>query len=172
MGTDLLYGGANMNSTHSYDFIDYDELLESINGDLEDKTLTEDSVIYLVRQKNAVKVGNKDFFPVMDYFYDDPELNDSLTRMKVVEAKKLIFDKIEKTENEAWKETLQILVGDLQAYTKNRSKRNDNDCFLLFIKDTDMPIMLFFEEEEPSEKITSLKVSEVLAEIDESIGKK
>ena len=106
----------------------------------------------------------------MDYFYESPELEPSLTKMKVIEAKKLVFEMKNKVDDDIWKETLDIIIGDLQAYTKNRSKRNDNDCYLLFIKDTKLPMMLFFEDEEPSMEVTSAKVSDVLSELSECNG--
>ena len=159
-----------MNSIPSFESIDYSELIESLNSDIADNTLSNDSTILLVRQKGAVKVGNKEYFPVMDYFYESPELEPSLTKMKVIEAKKLVFEMKDKVDDDIWKETLDIIIGDLQAYTKNRSKRNDNDCYLLFIKDTKLPMMLFFEDEEPSMEVTSAKVSDVLSELSECNG--
>ena len=156
-----------MNSIPTFESIDYEELLESLNSDIADNTLTNDSVIRLVRQSGAVKVGDKEYFPIMDYFYESPELEPSLTKMKVLDAKKLVFEQKEKIDDEIYKETLDIIIGDLQAYTKNRSKRNDNDCFLLFIKDTKLPIMLFFEDEEPGMEVQISKVSDVLSEISE-----
>ena len=159
-----------MNSIPSFESIDYSELIESLNSDIADNTLSNDSTILLVRQKGAVKVGNKEYFPVMDYFYESPELEPSLTKMKVIEAKKLVFEMKNKVDDDIWKETLDIIIGDLQAYTKNRSKRNDNDCYLLFIKDTKLPMMLFFEDEEPSMEVTSAKVSDVLSELSECNG--
>ena len=161
-----------MNSIPTFEYIDYDELLESLNSDIADNTLTNDSIVRLVRQKGAVKVGGKEFFPIMDYFYESPELEPTLAKMSVLEAKKLVFEMKEKIDEYIWKEMLDIIICDLQPYTTNRSKRNDNDCYLLFIKDTKLPMMLFFEEEEPSVEVTTAKVSDVLSEIGECSNKK
>lgn len=172
MGTDLLYGGTFMNSTTSYDSIDYEEILESLKSDLDDSTLKPDSDIYVVRHSSSVKVGGKDFFPVMDYFYMNPVLDDKLTKMTVLEAKQLLFKAKEEFVDDFSKSTIDIIIGDLQAYTKNRSKRNENSCFLLFTKEDRLPIMLFFEEEAPKEEIFLSKVSDILDEITACFGEK
>ena len=172
MGTDSLYGGIFMNSTPSYDSIDYGEISEALRSDLDDGTLTPKSDIFVVRHSQAVRIGGTDYYPVMDYFYMNPALEDSLTKMTVLEAKKLLFKAKEEFEDEFSRSTIDIIISDLQAYTKNRSKRNDNPCFLLLTKEEKLPMMLFFGEEAPKEEVYISKVSDILDEISECFPEK
>ena len=153
------------NDSTSYNSIDYSEILESLQEDLKDETLKEDSEILVIRHAASVKIGGKDFYPIMDYFYTKPELDEKLTKMTVLEAKQLLFKAKEEFEDDFSKSTIDIIISDLQTYTKNRSKRNDNPCFLLFTKEERLPIMLFFDEEKPQENVFLSKVSDIMDEI-------
>lgn len=155
------------NDSTSYNSIDYAEILESLQEDLKDSTLTDDSDILVVRHASSVKIGGKEFYPIMDYFYTRPELDEKLTKMTVLEAKQLLFKAKDEFEDDFSKSTIDIIISDLQAYTKNRSKRNENSCFLLFTKEEKLPIMLFFDEEKPQENVFLSKVSDIMAEIKE-----
>ena len=150
-----------------YISIDYSEIRESLLSDLEDKTLTEDSMIYVTRHRSKVNIKGKDRNPIIDYFYAKPEIDDKLTEMTVLEAKKLMFDARERYDDDFSRETLDLMISDLQDYTKNRPNRNNRKCFLLFTSETRFPIMLYFEDEEVQSTLSLSKLSDILNEIDE-----
>ena len=86
--------------------IDYTDMLEDLKEDIASGYITEESTLYLVRQKEDVFVEAKgeNVFPVIDYFYDRPALKEDIASMTVADAKKLCFEVLEKLTDEKVKE--------------------------------------------------------------------
>ena len=79
-----------MSSNH-FPTIDYVDLIEDLREDLNKNIINESSLLYIVRQKESITLDCTEgsFYPIVDFFYTQPELASPLTQMTIIDAKKL-----------------------------------------------------------------------------------
>lgn len=61
---------------------DYEELISEVKGDLAEGLIAPDDILKIVR---GPKVG-PDYYPIIDYYYDDNKPNEFYTEMTVSEV--------------------------------------------------------------------------------------
>ena len=152
--------------------IDYSDLIADLGDDMESGYIDEQSKLYLVRQLSAINVEccGKQMRPVIDYFYDKPELNMTLTCVTVNEAKKVCFAALEKIDNEAMKANVELLTQDLKDYTAGNNKRNEKLCSLLFEKENNIPMMVYYEDSDAASEVECITAGELMSELKEAMG--
>ncbi len=146
--------------------IDYKDMISDLEEDTAAGYITGDSSLYILRQKTSVFVEciDSDVRPVLDYFYDKPELHEKLSSMTVKEAKKLCFDISSTLEDDRLKEAVTILIDDMNSYSKGNPKRNGRPCKLIMTK-KDLPMMVYYGDFDPSDELEIIKAEEILAEL-------
>ena len=151
--------------------IDYTDMLEDLKEDIASGYITEESTLYLVRQKEDVFVEAKgeNVFPVIDYFYDSPALKEDIVSMTVADAKKLCFEVLEKLtdeKDEAFAAAVKLLTSDLKDYTAGNNKRNERLCKVVFEDKSGVPMMIYYDETDAADKITSVTASDLIKELE------
>lgn len=157
----------------TFENIDYSEMITELNFDLQNGYASDDTELYIIRQKNPVFVEkcSKEIFAVVDYFYAMPALSKEVSEMTILEAKKACFSAIDMLEAEdapnkdALKEAVSLLNLDLKNYTKGNNKRNDRTCRVVFTAEPKVPMMLYFEDEEVADTLEKVTASELLSEL-------
>ncbi|SMC37821.1 hypothetical protein SAMN06296952_0823 [Oscillospiraceae bacterium] len=146
--------------------IDYKDMISDLEEDTAAGYITGDSSLYILRQKTSVFVEciDREVRPVLDYFYDKPELQEKLSSMTVKEAKKLCFDISSTLEDDRLKEAVTILIDDMNSYSKGNPKRNGRPCKLIMTK-KDLPMMVYYGDFDPSDELEIIKAEELLAEL-------
>ena len=121
--------------------IDYTDMLEDLKEDIASGYITEESTLYLVRQKEDVFVEarGENVFPVIDYFYDSPALKEDIVSMTVADAKKL---------------------------TAGNNKRNERVCKVVLEDNSGVPMMIYYDETDAADKITSVTASDLIKELE------
>lgn len=167
-----------MNSIENWESIDYNDILDDISEDLDSGMLTPDTELYILRQNGKVKITGTDLVvsPVLDFFYNDPELEPNLRKMTILDLKKICYEAKEHIDNvanqnlkEVLATTLDLLITEMSSYTKNNSKRNNEPCKVVFTKETEKciscPLIFFYEENDCCDEIEIIKTSVLLDEL-------
>ena len=148
-----------------YEHIDYNELIEDLKEDLDSGFMTDESPVYAVRSDYTVTLKNinKNFSPVLDFLYADPKLQNKLVTMTVTEAKKLMREVIsnlaedESAKGNALKESSQLLLKDLEDYTKMNKKRGERPVKLLMTEPVEgygaCPMNLYYQEDDAADEV-------------------
>ncbi|MCR5528307.1 MAG: hypothetical protein K6F49_03720 [Saccharofermentans sp.] len=146
--------------------IDYEDMISDINEDIKEGYITEDSVLYVLRQKTPVFVEciSKEVLPVLDFFYDKPVLKEELSSMTVKEAKKVCFDIEASSEDENLTAAVKILIDDMNSYSKGNPKRNSRPCKMI-LTENDLPMMVYYQDSDPSDDLTKITAGELLSEL-------
>lgn len=146
--------------------IDYEDMISDINEDIEEGYITEDSVLYVLRQKTPVFVEciQAEALPVLDFFYDKPVLKEELSSMSVKEAKKVCFDIEAASEDENLKAAIKILIDDMNSYSKGNPKRNTRPCKMI-LTENDLPMMVYYQDFDPADTLTKISAGELLSEL-------
>jgi hypothetical protein len=146
--------------------IDYEDMINDLRDDMEQGYITEDSTLYVLRQKTPVFVEciSREALPVLDYFYDKPALKEELPSMTVKEAKKVCFDIEAGTDDENLKAAAKILIDDMNAYTKGNPKRNSRLCRML-LTENDLPMMVYYQDYDPADTAGKVRAGDLLAEL-------
>ena len=167
-----------MSSNH-FPTIDYVDLIEDLREDLNKKIINESSLLYIVRQKESITLDCTEgsFYPIVDFFYTQPELASPLTQMTIIDAKKLCYsslDVLKQMDNsnnsvETFSAFCSIIASDLSDYTKGKSKRNNEHCFVLLTKSTDtlpsLPMMVYLQDEAINPVLETGKAKDILIEM-------
>jgi hypothetical protein len=156
--------------TQKYPSIDYTDMISDLKEDISSEFITEDSMLYVVRQKEEVYVEAKgeNVFPVIDYFYDRPALKEDIVTMKVADAKKLCFEILEQltdTEDDSFAAAVKLLTEDLKSYTAGNPKRNSRSCKVLFEDNSGIPMMIYYDDTGAADKLASISAGELLKEL-------
>ncbi|MCQ2468160.1 MAG: hypothetical protein MJ166_11635 [Clostridia bacterium] len=167
-----------MNSIENWESIDYSELIEALKDDISAGMLSPDTELYIVREKTQVKISGKDLTvqPVVEYFYDEPALQEKLNTMTILDLKKCLYEAKEQLAScetspmqESLAETQEIMIQELSDYTKGRSKRNDENCLVIFAKATSKtpycPLMFFYETDDTTDTLEKISVEALLTEL-------
>jgi hypothetical protein len=146
--------------------IDYEDMISDINEDIKEGYITEDSVLYVLRQKTPVFVEciQAEALPVLDFFYDKPVLKEELSSMTVKEAKKVCFDIEAASEDENLKAAIKILIDDMNSYSKGNPKRNTRPCKMI-LTENDLPMMVYYQDFDPADTLTKIPAGELLSEL-------
>lgn len=146
--------------------IDYEDMISDINEDIKEGYITEDSVLYVLRQKTPVFVEciQEEALPVLDFFYDKPVLKEELSSMTVKEAKKVCFDIEAASEDENLKAAVKILIDDMNSYTKGDPKRNSRPCKMILTENA-LPMMVYYRDFDPSDTLVKIKAGDLLQEL-------
>ncbi len=166
----------------NYPSIDYTDLIEDLKEDLSSGIITEESNLYVVRQVFTVTIKRGDeilgeFAPVLDYLFERPELQSSLMTTTVREAKKLCRDAIINLgnditdEGDSIRQASEMLLDDLEDYTKMNKKRNDRKCKVLLTTETEdgrkaCPMMVYLEENEAGDNVSMMKAVDLMKEFE------
>lgn len=175
-----------MNAIETWEYIDYDELLEFLNEDISSGVLTNDAEVYVIRQRGQVKIQGTDTIvnPIVEFFYTSPELETKLIDMSIVDIKKLAFETIETLEKadpqtefaSSFAEISRVITDELKNYTKNNSKRNNESCKVIMTKASGeykaCPMMFFFKDDDVMDELELIKVSDLINEIENCQKKK
>ncbi len=150
--------------------IDYEELISSLEEDLENNYLDKESNVLIVRQKTEVicEAYGKAVYPVIDYFYDSPALIMDIKEYTVMECKKICFEALDRLSEEkfkALKDAVSLVVEDLKDYTKGSSKRNERKCKVVFEEANNAPIMVYFDDNDAGDKVEIINVNDLLGEL-------
>ena len=151
--------------------IDYTDMLEDLKEDIASGYITEESTLYLVRQKEDVfvEVKGENVFPVIDYFYDKPVLKEDIASMTVADAKKLCFEVLEKLtddKDEAFAAAVKLLTSDLKDYTSGNNKRNERTCQVVFEEAKGVPMMIYYDDTAAADKLTSISAADLIKELE------
>ena len=145
------------------------ELLLQLKEELDGGFVAEDEKLFVIRQAYASNIDGKDIRPVVDFFFAEPELETTMARIKVSEAKKICFGLLEnlkdKEDSEDLREALNLHISCLKDYTANNGKRNEKDCYIVRVKDSAFPMMIYFEEDDIDPVIEKITAAELLAEL-------
>lgn len=148
---------------------EYAELLLQLNEEIEGGFVREDEELFVIRQAYETQVGDRKIRPVIDFFFKDPELESSMTKMTVDEAKKLCFDILKQIEGqddaEDLKEALNLHISCLKDYTAGNGKRNDRNCYIVRVKGSAFPMMIYFEEDDVSGDIDMITAGQLAEEL-------
>ena len=148
---------------------EYAELLLQLNEELEGGFVKENEELYVIRQAYAVDAGGRSIRPVIDFFFREPELEPSMAKVKVDEAKKICFGLLDslkdKEDSEDLKEALNLHISCLKDYTAGNGKRNEKDCFIIRVKDSAFPMMIYFEEDDVSADLETITAKELAEEL-------
>lgn len=166
----------------NYPSIDYTDLIEDLKEDLSSGIITEESNLYVVRQLFTVTIKRGDetlgeFAPVLDYLFERPELESTLTSTTVREAKKLCRDTIENLgddvtdEGDSIRQASEMLLDDLEDYTKMNKKRNDRKCKVLLTSETkdgrkSCPMMVYLEKNEAGDEVGMMTAGDLMKEFE------
>lgn len=154
--------------TERFPSIDYGDLIEDIRNDISEGYIKEEDTIFIVRQETPIFLENtnSEERAVLDYFYSEPALSPSLAVKTVREAKAFCRDCIKADDiPEGLLAVAQALLSDMNDYTKINPKRNDRGCKLLLTSDGRFPVMVYFNDSDPSGTVESIKVSDLLGEL-------
>lgn len=150
--------------------IDYEDMISDLKEDMESGYISPDSTLYVIRQKTAVmcEACGQEVFPVLDYFYETPELFEELREMTVEEAKKVCFAALETLtdKNPSLKTAVAVLAEDLKEYTAGNGKRNQRLCRIVFEKSSLAPMMIYFDDNDAGDKVLTAKVGDLLKELE------
>lgn len=146
--------------------IDYEDMIDDLREDLEQGYITEDSILYVLRQKTPVFVEciSKEALPVLDYFYDKPVLKEALSSMTVKEAKKVCFDIEAAAEDDNLKAAVKILIDDMNSYSKGNPKRNSRPCKMI-VTEKDLPMMVYYQDYDPADTLGKVRAGDLLLEL-------
>jgi len=149
--------------------IDYEDMISDLNDDIESGYITPESALFVIRQATSVncEACGKEVFPVLDYFYETPELFEDLKEMTVEEAKKICFAALETLEdkNPSLKTAVAVLAEDLKDYTAGNGKRNSRLCRVVFEKTYLSPIMIYFDDNDAGDRIEKISAGELIEEL-------
>ncbi|MBO4242846.1 MAG: hypothetical protein J5883_06165 [Clostridiales bacterium] len=148
--------------------IDYEDMISDISEDIEAGYITLESTLYIVRQATAVncEACGKEVFPVLEFFYETPELFEELREMTVEEAKKVCYAALETLSDEdSLKTVVAVLAEDLKEYTAGNGKRNSRPCRMLFEKSSLAPMMIYFDDSDAGDKIEKTTAGDLLEEL-------
>ncbi len=151
-----------------FTYIDYTDMLEELNNDLEQEFITGDSTLYIIRQNTPVTLPSSPeaVYPVMDYFYSEPKLNTSLETMSIDEAKKLCYSLLEKLDSQtASARIVEVIVKTLSDYTKGKSKRNSEPILLVKTTETDLPFTFYFDSDDAADELETITVNALIEEL-------
>lgn len=159
----------------SYPVIDYEDMLDDLNDDIESKYIKEDDVVFIVRQNEPVfcEAYGDEVYPVIDYFYSTPALLEQIQQTTVADAKKYCFTILERlNENgeEALSAAVSLIINDLKDYTAGAPKRNDRLCKVVLEKESHVPMMVYFDDVDVGDHIEAITVSDLLEELNRSSG--
>lgn len=144
-------------------------LIFQLNEEIEGGFVGLDEELYTVRSSKSKMVNGKEIYPVVDFFFTTPPLNEELRTMKVLEAKQQFFkiiDNISDAEDaDDLKEAVEIHVSCLKDYTASNNKRNENNCYIVNVEGSSFPMMVYFEEDEISTKLTKITAGDLMAEL-------
>lgn len=148
---------------------EYAELLLQLNEEIEGGFVEEDEELYVIRQAYVVDVGSTTIKPVIDFFFREPELEPTMAKVKVDEAKKICFgllDSLKDREDaDDLREAINMHISCLKDYTAGNGKRNDKDCLIVRVKDSAFPMMIYFEEDDVSDRIETITAGELKKEL-------
>ncbi|MCQ2482249.1 MAG: hypothetical protein MJ153_02015 [Clostridia bacterium] len=151
-----------------FTYIDYTDMLEELNNDLEQEFITGDSVLYIIRQNTPVTLPSSPevIYPVMDYFYSEPKLNTSLETMSIDEAKKLCYSLLDKLDSQtASAQIIEVIIKSLSDYTKGKSKRNSEPVLIVKTTETDLPFTFYFDSDDASDELETITVNALIEEL-------
>lgn len=159
--------------SQSYQDIDYSEMLTELNFDLQNGYVSEDSELYIIRQKESVYVEkiSSEIFPIIDYFYSMPKLSTVVKTMTVLEAKKECFKALDilsgndVPNKDALTEAVSVLVADLKQYTAGNNKRNDKLCQIVYTLDPEVPMMLYYDDTLAGDSLEIITANNLLSEL-------
>lgn len=150
---------------------EYKELLSQLEEIISEGEAVPSDNLYVVRQSGNVDYKGMSICPVVDFFFSSPKLKDSMSPVKVVDAKKALFDILGEIEDEGTKEAISTLISYLKDYTSNNNKRNDKNCFVVSVEESAFPMMIYFEEDQVSDKLELITVDSLISELKTVIEK-
>ena len=167
--------GEEARMAEEFETIDYEEMTSDLQSDIESGYIKEESILYILRQKTPIRVGDSRRLhrPVVDYFYGEPELEEDLRGASVLEAKKIIFEALDKmvgasgAKADAMRSALGILSNELKMYTKGNPKRNDRPVSLVIEAESGYPLMLYFDDTDADERLEKICASDLIKELEE-----
>ena len=153
--------------TEHCEFIDYEDMIADLTDDVEGGYIKKDSMVYIVRQSEAVycEALQEEICPVVDYFYDSPKLLPELKKMTVDDCKKICFACLEKIDDEAMKAAVSLIIEDLKDYTKGNPGRNDRKCKVVFEAEDLIPMMVYYDDTDAGDEVESVTVADLVAEL-------
>lgn len=174
-----------MSGIEIYDSIDCEEIAEELSEDIESGFLNRDSDVFVVRKATAVSIKGRPevFEPVLDYFYTEPDLEETLSDMPIVEVKKICYsacDILKELDSKEYPQaptmliTCQEIAEDLSGYTRGRSKKNDEVVRSVFSKTNGslprIPLMVYMADADAAAKISLCKAGDILDEFEKYVG--
>lgn len=159
--------------SQTFQDIDYSEMLTELNFDLQNGYATEETKLYIIRQKEAVYVEkiSSEVFPIIDYFYEMPKLSMDVKTMSVLDAKQECFKALDilsgddVPNKESLKEAVSVLISDLKQYTKGNNKRNDKLCQIVYTEEPSVPMMLYFDDVSAGDTLETVLAKDLLEEL-------
>lgn len=158
--------------TERFPSIDYSDMIADLTDDIDSGFIGPDSRLYIVRQNSPIYIEccDRECRPVVDYFYDSPELMTALRRMSVKDAKQLCFDALEVTKDSAMNAAVAALISDLKDYTAGNGRRNERACSMVFANNPPVPLMVYFDDSDVADTLEEMSTEALLAELRESSG--
>ena len=157
----------------SYIVEEYSSLLEQINEEITEGYIKESDALYIVRQKDSTICKGHTITPVVDFFFTEPELDMDMKTVKVNDAKKFLFEILgaisDNEESANLKEAVNMHISCLKDYTSNNNKRNEKDCYLVCVKESGLPMIIYFEEDSICKTLEKIAVGDLIKEIKEII---
>ncbi|MCQ2532894.1 MAG: hypothetical protein MJ093_09375 [Saccharofermentans sp.] len=150
---------------NEYIIDEYKELLSQLEEVIKEGHITETDSLLVVRQSGDVDFKGNTICPVVDFFFSEPKLKENMLSIKVVEAKKMLFDILGEVEDAQVKEAVQLLIDYLKDYTANNNKRNDKNCLIVCVEESGFPMMIYFEEDQVSDTLEVITTGNLLAEL-------
>lgn len=152
--------------------IDYEELILSLKEDLDNEYISDTDSVLVVRQKTAVfcESFGKTVNPVLDYFYESPSLNMDIKELTIMDCKKICFealDKLDENNLTPLKGPVEMIIDELKDYTKGSSKRNERKCKVVFEEAHNVPIMVYFDDNDAGDRIEKIGVKNLISELQE-----
>ena len=153
--------------TEHCEFIDYEDMIADLTDDVEGGYIKKDSMVYIVRQSEAVycEALQEEICPVVDYFYDSPKLLPELKKMTVDDCKKICFAALDKTDDEAMRAAVNLLIEDLKDYTKGNPKRNERICSVVFEAESLIPMMVYYDDTGAGDELELVSVADLVSEL-------
>jgi len=155
-----------------YPVIDYEDMIDDLNDDIEGNFIKADSTLYIVRQKTPVfcEALGAEVCPVIDYFYEFPRLFPEIKQMTVDECKKITYDAIDRAEDDEMRAALHLLAEDLKDYTKGNPGRNERTCKVVFTAEDLYPVMVYYDSTDAADSVEAISVTDLLEELNRSSG--
>lgn len=152
---------------------EYSRIIEDLKEEITEGYISENENLYVVRQSHEENLNGNKITPVVDFFFEMPALSEKMSKAKVVDVKKGLFEMVAALPEDAdpnIKEALNMHINCLKDYTSQNSKRNDKVCTLVVAEESGLPMAIYFEEDEVADTLTRMTAKDLLAELEETIA--